>query len=986
MSGARADFIASLGRRVIEARELLGKLENDLGEGDREELTRRLRALGTSARLLQFPRVAQALAEAEATLESDGGMSFRNVQTVGRILDDLPALAWDPSDRPDAAPVPEPVREVETQGVPLTILVVGPESIVETLLEEAEARSARSVECERTDDANTARDLARALAPDVLVIDATVEGADELVEALVEDPLTEPMPIIIVGSLTKEQASRFLALGVQRTLSSPYSGDVLMRTCEEVADQRHGRTARIPLGDPTVEQLGQRLADEVYRALVLGAAPSARGEHVSLGEGAEVLAAIWGAIARVREIVTVRTGGSVRFSQQGPEGAVALAPWLDPEVAGADRSRIRGRGIAADVRLEGRRVVVADDDPGVTWFIADLLRTTGCIVHEALDGKTALHLAQRVMPDLVVSDILMPELDGFALCRAMRRDVALRDVPVILLSWKEDLLQRVRELGASAAAYMRKESDARAILARVREVMWPRARIEARLKGTGEVRGRLEGLTVRTLLELVGNVRGSARISVRDASSLFEVELRDGAPRRATATSGDGSFARGERVIAAMLGVGAGRFVVGPGSPGVGGELSGSLASQLEKPIAAARGAMAALSGSKGVAAARVVFDADVLETYLAATPEPMRGLVVRLAQGASPRELLLAGVVPATLLEDVLADLSTRGSIIAVTDDQGADLLGPEVEDALAVLKAAPPRTAPQRMVSRPPSRPPVLAPISRPPTSSRPALLVETLQREKTPDAPTVPASLADAVMREISERATGTATPLPPATPIVQPDELKPRSNPPALPEETVPFELVRQGPLQSTPPENGDPTIEQTEVEADVAMIERMDAPPMEETEHETVYEAEPMTPSVPVSEASKPLPPKPVKKAEPAATPAPPAAAVASTGLGWFLLLAVLVFGGVFWKVAMTPATPAPAYLDPPAGAVIAPGDGMLEIAGAVDADVVVDGMPRGRGRVVLTLPSGSHEVRAGQHSRTVDIAPGRLLKIDLAAP
>src|SRR5258708_4133094 len=172
MSGARADFIASLGKRVTEARELLGKLENNLGDGEREELTRRLRALGTSARLLQFPRVAQALAEAEATLDSDGGVSFRSVQTVGRILDDLPALAWDPSDRPQPEPEPEaaPDRPTPTHthtgplGGPLTILVVGPESVVELILEEAEARSARTVECERTDDVRNARDLARALA------------------------------------------------------------------------------------------------------------------------------------------------------------------------------------------------------------------------------------------------------------------------------------------------------------------------------------------------------------------------------------------------------------------------------------------------------------------------------------------------------------------------------------------------------------------------------------------------------------------------------------------------------------------------------------------------------------------------------------------------------------------------------------------------------------------------------------------------------
>src|SRR5258708_11797787 len=184
----------------------------------------------------------------------------------------------------------------------------------------------------------------------------------------------------------------------------------------------------------------------------------------------------------------------------------------------------RGPGGGDGVRMTGRRVVVADDDPGVTWFISDLLRTAGCDVYEALDGTTALDLAFRIPPELVVSDILMPNLDGFALCRALRRDVALRDTPVILLSWKEDLLQRVRELGASAAAYMRKESGSRAILARVREVLRPRARIELRLKGDGEVRGRLDGLTPRLLLELLCLIRKDARVSVRDATYLHEVE------------------------------------------------------------------------------------------------------------------------------------------------------------------------------------------------------------------------------------------------------------------------------------------------------------------------------------------------------------------------------------------------------------------------------------------------------------------------------
>src|SRR6185437_15040431 len=159
----------------------------------------------------------------------------------------------------------------------------------------------------------------------------------------------------------------------------------------------------------------------------------------------------------------------------------------------------------------------------------------------------------------------------------------------MLLSWKEDLLQRVRELGVSAAAYMRKESDSRAVLARVREVLRPRARIEMRLRGDGEVRGRLDGVTARLLLELVGSIRKDARVAVRDASFLYEIEIRDGAPRKATRTASDGSFQSGERALAMLLAVGAGRFVVAPSTEPIRGELAGTLFEQLARPVAGPR-------------------------------------------------------------------------------------------------------------------------------------------------------------------------------------------------------------------------------------------------------------------------------------------------------------------------------------------------------------------------------------------------------------
>lgn len=800
LGGARADFVAGLGRKVADLRAVLSAFESDRHAGNlRDELRRRLHALGAAARLLHFEAMAVSIGDAEGLLEraSRGEPpTLLELSHIGQALDDLPALAW--GEGPVAART-----EGSPEGLPassISALVVGDATIADALTEEGDLGGG-IFECERTEDAQAGLDLARALAPDVVVVDAAVDGSLNLIETLLDDPLTEPVPIVVIGaSGAPEQTARFVALGVAKTMVQPLSPNALRRTCREVVDQREGRTMRVTLGEPTVEQLGDRLSEEMRRALVDRLDHTARGCRVPLGEGAEVVGALWGAIARVREVITARTNGAVRYPGDGPEGAVAMAPWLHSDVAASDRfssSSGRRRGAAGDVVLDRRCVIVADDDPGVTWFISDLLRTTGCIVHEALDGARALRMAYELSPELIVSDILMPGLDGFALCRALRRDVALRDTPVILLSWKEDLLQRVRELGASAAAYLRKESDARAIVARVREVLRPRARVEARLKGDGEVRGRLDGLTVHSLLKLVSVLRTSARISVRDASFLYEVDLHNGTPRRVTRTAADGRFQSGERVLAALLGVSAGRFVVAPLSPSplalTEGDLAGTLESQLSRPIAFARMALDATTGPNTMHVRRIVLDAEMVDGYLLATAGPARALVNRIAAGDSPRDLLLRGDAAPSLLEDVLADLAARGAILAVHTYGGHDLMCVTPEPGAGTL-AASVTTEHEDSGYRTPSPLPMSDLVARElplvkeaasrrlRASGRPES-DRSSPRSRPIGAP--PSSLEDAVMRAMSDRSP--SSPPPPSAeqpPMVEPSELRPRSsNPPA-----------------------------------------------------------------------------------------------------------------------------------------------------------------------------------------------------------
>jgi response regulator RpfG family c-di-GMP phosphodiesterase len=83
---------------------------------------------------------------------------------------------------------------------------------------------------------------------------------------------------------------------------------------------------------------------------------------------------------------------------------------------------------------DGRTVVLADDSPVQQKLTRIRLEQCGFIVTTANNGAQALRAAREIQPDLIISDVLMPELDGFELCRAVRDDAELRRTPVILLS------------------------------------------------------------------------------------------------------------------------------------------------------------------------------------------------------------------------------------------------------------------------------------------------------------------------------------------------------------------------------------------------------------------------------------------------------------------------------------------------------------------------------------------------------------------------
>ena len=124
------------------------------------------------------------------------------------------------------------------------------------------------------------------------------------------------------------------------------------------------------------------------------------------------------------------------------------------------------------VRTAGNaRVLLVDDNADMREYIQRLLAATGLEVEVAGDGQAALEAAQARKPDLILSDVMMPILDGFGLLKAVRADESLMTVPVILLSARAGEEAELDGLDAGADDYLVKPFSARELLARVQNTI-----------------------------------------------------------------------------------------------------------------------------------------------------------------------------------------------------------------------------------------------------------------------------------------------------------------------------------------------------------------------------------------------------------------------------------------------------------------------------------------------------------------------------------
>lgn len=140
--------------------------------------------------------------------------------------------------------------------------------------------------------------------------------------------------------------------------------------------------------------------------------------------------------------------------------------WLPPAAENTARDKEPSPNAATHPSLADAHILVADDNADMREYARRLLEERWQ-VETATDGEDALRAARRRRPDVIVTDVMMPGLDGFGLIRELRADPDLRLVPVIVLSARAGDDARIEGLGQGADDYLAKPFAARDLLARV---------------------------------------------------------------------------------------------------------------------------------------------------------------------------------------------------------------------------------------------------------------------------------------------------------------------------------------------------------------------------------------------------------------------------------------------------------------------------------------------------------------------------------------
>ncbi len=163
-------------------------------------------------------------------------------------------------------------------------------------------------------------------------------------------------------------------------------------------------------------------------------------------------------------------------------------------------------------------VLIIEDDPSVRENLEELLKFKGFTVYSSSDGKKGLDMAFKKEPDLIISDIMMPEMDGYELLRNVRETPSLTNTPVILLTAKTLTESKIMGLEYGADDYVTKPYNAKELVARINNLIEIRRKLKAKayLESNQTVVESTEDIFMRELIKLFADNLENSNFTIED--------------------------------------------------------------------------------------------------------------------------------------------------------------------------------------------------------------------------------------------------------------------------------------------------------------------------------------------------------------------------------------------------------------------------------------------------------------------------------------
>ncbi len=307
-------------------------------------------------------------------------------------------------------------------------------------------------------------------------------------------------------------------------------------------------------------------------------------------------------------------------------------------------------------------VLVVDDDVSLLNLYSTMLSRQGYKVSTAENGSAGYALARENHPDLIVSDVMMPDTDGWGLLGLVRGDYAIRETLFALLSCHTDFLGSLKDFNAGADEYLEKGLRPSEVVERLEGLLRPRRELYAAIKPGRTFSGDLHTLGAAGTLTRLSEVQATGMLRVRPRDLQVEVHFQGGNISLARVNSPGGPVAVGDNALALLLGFDAAPFTFDAGAlpEGAGGT-----------PFDRAAPALVAALNRRQTESQEDMLARDVPlrvtrgelgKFYMVSCADNVRPIVHALFAGKSPRTVMVESDFSPLLIEGVVKDVLRKG------------------------------------------------------------------------------------------------------------------------------------------------------------------------------------------------------------------------------------------------------------------------------------------------------------------------------------